>query len=359
MYGHTYRIRTAHGVREVAPEEGHTLPHEHVVLDLRVWWTGEGPWDALDPPGVDLVNLPAEVARAPEATARENMVLSDWYVAAKEMRAARETGLQLLVDLTTRGLDPHYDLAVRAADLAGVDIVVSVGRYLAASLAEAERARTVEDLAEEWTRQIAEGIVGFTPGIIGEIGTGLEIEKAEVTSLRAAARVQADSGLALNVHVHPYARRALEALSILADEGADLAKVGVSHCDGELDLDWLERILRTSCYVELDQFGTGPERLIQGRGYPSDDDRVNAIKELCDRGWAERLLLSHDLCHRNSLLRHGGSGYGHIGSSVAPALATAVGQETAHQLIAVNPLQFLDITGSAVDGRQGPPLRQE
>jgi phosphotriesterase-related protein len=346
MDGATHLVRTAHGDKPFSPDDGYTLPHEHVVVDLRVWWTGEGAPDELDPPGLDLPDVLEEVARAPEATCRENLVLSDWYLAAKELRTARQTGLQLLVDVTTRGLDPRHDLAVRAADLAGVDVVVSVGRYLAASLDATDRARTVDELAEEWTRQVTDGIGGLAPGIIGEIGTGSVIEDAEETSLRAAARVQAATGLAVNVHVHPYARRALEALRILADEGADLSRVAISHCDGELDVDWLVSVLQTSCYVELDQFGTGPERLIQGRGYPSDDDRIVVIRELCERGWTDRLLLSHDLCHRNSLLRYGGSGYGHIGTTIRPALTAAVGDKITRQIIAVNPLQLLDVSGS-------------
>lgn len=346
MSADTYLVRKAHGVKAVSPEDGYVLPHEHVIVDVRVWWTGEGEWAPLDPPGVDLDSMLEEVRRAPEATSRENMVLNDWYVGAKELRTARETGLQLLVDVTTKGLDPRPDLAVRAADLAGVDIVLAVGRYLAPSLDRHELSRGVEELTEEWTRQVAEGWGGLLPGIIGEIGTGPVIEEAEVTSLRAAARVQAATGLAVNVHVHPYAQKALEALRILSEEGADLSRVAISHCDGELDVEWLTQVLRTSCYVEMDLFGTGPDRLIEGRGFSSDDDRIRVIQDLCALGYGDKLLLSHDVCHRDSLTRYGGTGYGHIGTSIRPRLVDELGAEVAQQLLSVNPLRLLDVTGT-------------
>lgn len=349
-----YLVRTAMGERTFSPADGHTLPHEHVLLDLRSWWTGPGPAADLDPPGLDLPDVLDQVALAPEATCRENLVLSDWYLAAKELRAARSDGLQLLVDLTVRGLDPRPDLVVRAADLAGVDVVLPVGRYVAAALDAAERARSVDDLAEEWTRQVVEGVGGrLVPGIIGEIGTGERIEDAEAISLRAAARVQAATGLAINIHVHPYTRQALSAVRLLEDEGADLSRVAVSHLDGEIDVQWLTQVLKASCYVEMDQFGTGPDRLVQGRGYPSDVDRVQAIAELCQRGWGERLLVSHDLCHQNALLRHKGHGYGHIGRTVLPLLEATVGEAMAHQILAVNPLTLLAIGRSAPSDTSG------
>lgn len=345
MKADSYQVRTARGTKTLVPSGGHTLPHEHIIVDVRVWWTGEGDWQALDPPGVDPPALPDEVVRAPEATSRENMVLNDWYVGAKELRLARDSGCQLLVDVTTQGLDPRPDLAVRAADLAGLDVVVSVGRYLDDALSDEDREVPVEELTERWVRQAAKGVAGYVPGMIGEIGTGPVITGPEVISLRAAARAQQATGLPINVHVHPYARKALEALKILADEGADLSRVAVSHCDGELDADWLLRVLETSCYVEMDLFGTGPTRLIQGRGFPSDQDRIRMLHQLCDRGWSHRLLLSQDICHRNSLTRYGGWGYGHIGHSIAPMLAEELGARTAEELLAVNPLRLLDMTG--------------
>jgi phosphotriesterase-related protein len=271
------------------------------------------------------------------------MILSDWYLAAKELFRARESGCRLLVDLTIDGLSPQPDLVMRAARLAGLDVVFGVGRYLAETLSDEDRGVSAEELSDRWLLRIAEGKDGWLPGIIGEIGTGEEIAPCEAVSLHAAARVQQLSGLPINVHVHPYARQALEALRILEEGGADLSKVAVSHCDGELDLEWLNRVLSTGCYVEMDMFGTGPTREVQGRGYPSDDDRVSAVTALVEQGWGERLLLSHDICHRNSLRTFGGWGYAHIADTIRPKLLGAIGDDETSQIMNANPLRFLDV----------------
>lgn len=337
-------VRTAHGPKTFDPAGGVVLPHEHVVVDVRVWWEGPGGWDELDPdrePGPDS----AELAHVPQGVVRENMVLSDWYLAAQELRRARSVGCQLVADLTVRGLDPQPMLAVRAADLADLDIVLGVGRYLDPTLSDEERAKSPDQLVDEWTSDVHEGFGGLLPGIIGEIGTSETITPAEEASLRAAARVQSSSGLPVNVHVHPYARQAIAAIEVLDQEGADLSRVAISHCDGDLDLDWLRRVLGTGVHVEMDMFGTGPDRLVAGRGYPSDAERIEAIVALCEQGFSSRLLLSHDICHRNSLHRYGGWGYDHIARRIVPQLRERVGDDLTSQLTVVTALRLLHWTG--------------
>ena len=343
MEGPTHTVRTAAGPLRISASEGYVLPHEHVIVDVRVWWEGDGRWDEVDLDEPAVLDCLEDLARQPQKVTRENMILSDWYLAGKELFRARESGCRVLVDLTTDGLDPQPDLVMRAARLADLEVVFGVGRYLAETLSEADRAVSVEELSDRWLQQVAEGRDGWLPGIIGEIGTGEEIAACEAVSLRAAARVQQQTRLPINVHVHPYARQALHALRMLEEAGADLSKVAVSHCDGELDLDWLNEVLSTGCYVEMDMFGTGPARQVQGRGYPSDEERVSAVTALVDQGWADRLLLSHDICHRNSLSTFGGWGYAHIANAIRPTLVDAIGDEGAFRIMHVNPLRLLDV----------------
>lgn len=339
-----YRVITAHGPKALSDSTGYVLPHEHTLLDMRVWWEGRGPWSELDEQGesVDTEALD-QLRRRPVATLRENLVLSDWYLAAKELSLAHDTGCKLVVDLTTNGLAPVPHLARKAADLAGVDLVVPVGNYLSEALPPAERDRTVEELEHDWMNGIENGVDGCSVGIIGEIGTGEEISPAERRSLQAAARVQRRSGLAINVHLHPYARRGLEVLEILEHAGADLARVALSHCDGEIDIAWLTRLLRRGCYVEFDLFGTNPEWQIAGKGFASDAQRVDALEQLCSAGFEDRLLMSHDICMRNSLRRYGGWGYAHLATRVFEVLDKRLGQHTRQRLSSSNPLRLIEL----------------
>ncbi|MDQ1106054.1 hypothetical protein [Nocardioides zeae] len=338
-----YRVRTAHGVRDVRPEDGVVLPHEHVLVDSRVWWEGEGAWRDFDDPAAVAAATAEQLHAHPQSTLRQNMLLSDWYLAAQELRLARDAGTQLVVDLTVLGSGPSVEVAVRAADQAGIALVVSAGRYLEPALPASELPVSEDELVDRWTRQVEEGFAGLLPGVIGEIGTSWDITEVEATSLRAAGRVQAATGLPLNIHVHPFAKRALEAIAIAERAGADPARIAVSHLDCEIDLPQLEDIMRTGAFVEMDNFGTGRARFVNGASYPDDDERLDAIAHFLDGGFGAQLLLSHDINHRNSLVAHGGWGYRHLARDVRGRLVDRFGEDVALRLTAHNPLAFLHV----------------
>lgn len=344
MTRRTFKVITAGGTREFDPSAGHVLPHEHVIIDMRVYWEGEGRWDDLDAPDQQLGPRSIDAhRRLPQGTSRENLVLADWYTAALELADAKDNGCQLVVDLTTNGLDPQPRTAMKAFDLAGLPAVISVGRYLGHSLDDAQLAADADALASEWLSAIDSGVDGYHVGMIGEIGTSAEISPTEHTSLVAAARTQRASGLPLNIHVDPFGRQGNRILDVLEGEGADLQKVALSHCDGDIDVDWLSSLAARGAYVEFDLFGTNPEWVILGRGFNSDAERLEAIAELVARGYGERVLLSHDICMKNSLKRHGGWGYGHVGATILPRLDDLLGVEIRELLSAENPLRHLSV----------------
>lgn len=338
-----YTVRTAHGLKRFTPDSV-VLPHEHIISDSRVWWEGDGDWRTLDDPALVAATAQAALHSHPQSTLRENLLLSDWYLGAKELRIARDAGTSLVVDLTVLGGNPSAAMSVRAAELAGVDVVIAAGRYLEPALPESELAVTEDELVERWTTQIESGYEGgHLPGVIGEIGTSFDITDVEAVSLRAAGRVQAATGLPFNIHVHPYGKKALAAIAIAEGAGADPSRIAISHLDCEIDLPQLEDIMRAGAFVEMDNFGTGRERFVNGSTYPSDAERLDAIEHFLAGGFGPQLLLSHDINHRNSLIANGGWGYAHIASTVRPQLEARFGDETAAQLTAHNPLAFLHV----------------
>lgn len=339
-----YRVRTVRGIRAFRPEDGVVLPHEHIIVDSRVWWEGGGDWHDFDDQEVVEATDSARLHSHPQATLRENLLLSDWYLSARELRLAREAGTQLVVDVTVLGSGPNAEIARRAADLAGIELVVSVGRYLDPALPEGEHEVAEDRLVERWLSQIEHGYEGgILPGIIGEIGTSWDITEVEACSLRAAGRVQATTGLPMNIHVHPFAKRAMQAIDIAEASGADPSRIAISHLDCEIDVGQLKTIMARGAYVELDNFGTGRSRFVNGDAYPDDSERLDLIDRLLQAGFADRLLLSHDINHRNSLVTNGGWGYRHIARTVRNALAERFGDATALQLTSRNPLTLLDV----------------
>jgi phosphotriesterase-related protein len=354
----SYEIITSAGPRSFSPDGGYVLPHEHILCDVRAWFedgdlTVREMDDAallaaqltLDPDDV-AVDVPFfdALRRHPAAVARENLILSDWVVMAKELRYAVRSGCQLLVDLTNVGMHPMPELATRAARAAGLDVVLPVGRYLHNTLVPNERARSTEDLVDEWLRAASSGLDGYSVGVIGEIGTSEVITPAELISLEAAAEVQRQTGLAINVHLHVQARQGHRVLDVLDASGADLARVALSHNDGEseIDVDWVEGLLARGCYVEFDLFGREDWAGLVG-AFPTDRTRMDAVCALCERGHAGGLLLSHDIALRSTLKRYGGWGYDHLATNILPLLESRLGQAPVYQMTRVNPLEFLAV----------------
>lgn len=337
-----FSVRTAAGERALDPDAGYTLPHEHLVSDLRARWWGDGDAWRLDPPGVGVaMDVLDELRHTPQATIRENLVLSDWYLAATELRHVRDTGGQLVVDATVEGLSPEPRLSRRAAELAGLHAVVAVGRYLPASLSPAEREEPVESLAERWTAQAENGVDGCTIGLVGELGVGPDLSDVERRTLVAGARVAAATGLGVNIHIEPGSAHTHEALDILAGAGADLGKVAVSHVDAAPEPAALTALLDRGCYAEFDLFGRAPVYRFAGRYSADDETRVDVLCALADRGYADHILLSQDICMRHGLLHYGGYGYAHLARHVLPTLTERLGADIVHRMTRVNPLRFL------------------
>jgi len=339
-----YRVITVNGERQLRAKDGYILPHEHLLIDQRAWWEGAGEAYASEPPECEV--SPAffdRTRRHPLSSSRENLILSDWFVASKELAYAQRSGCQLVVDLTAQGLDPMPHLARRAAQLAGVHLVIGLGRYVDGALTSEQRALPVDTLVEMWLRCAREGIDGCLPGIIGEIGTSDVLTEAEKRSLQAAAYVQGETGLAINLHLPTYARAGHEALSVLYRAGANIGRVVLSHCDGAFDLPWVESLLNSGCFVEFDLFGNGSDCHMVGQAIANDDDRMKLVHLLCEQGYIDRLLISQDICFRHALRRYGGWGYGHLGETVFPLLEGLIGEEALWQITRINPLRVLNV----------------
>ncbi|MEV4182597.1 hypothetical protein AB0J28_14280 [Streptosporangium canum] len=106
-------------------------------------------------------------------------------------------------------------------------------------------------------------------------------------------------------------------LDLLAEEGADLARVAVGHCDALSPRpDELEPLLDRGVFVQFDQLGRLPSVL----SVSDDQDVATAVLELARRGHAERILLSQDVSTKSQLLGYGGGGYGFILRQFVPYL---------------------------------------
>lgn len=100
-------------------------------------------------------------------------------------------------------------------------------------------------LVSLFAHDIEEGIEGTTirTGILkcatDEPGVTPDVERV----LRAVARAHLRTGVPISTHTHAPSRRGLDQQLIFRQEGVDLSRVVIGHCNESTDLGYLERLI--------------------------------------------------------------------------------------------------------------------
>lgn len=328
----------------IAPEElGTTLSHEHLLFDLRALWEQPPPDRAWIADAEPTLENRAEIARDLYQS-RPTLFLDDPVVAIEEAGRFRDAGGRSIVDLTTIGLAPD-PAALRSISIAtDLHVVAGAGYYRAKTLPADALDLPIEVLAEQLEGWLTDGMYGTTvrAGLLGELGTASPIRPFEERQLRAAARVQRSTGVAINVHPDLWSHEHLRILEILEDAGADLGKVALSHCDQLIEPAWHARIAERGAFLCFDTFGAEFTYESDGSREPLDSERIDCLRRLMDAGYTRQLLLSHDICSRLQLHRLGGVGYDYILRDIVPALRHAGADEAdIDRMLVDNPRRFL------------------
>jgi len=304
---------------------GRTITHEHLFIDLSCYFrTPATPEDAaIFAAPVSLDNL--HVMHRDPYGSRDNCILDDVDLAAREVEVFKSLGGGTIVDVTLRDIGRDVRKLAEVSQRTGVNIVAGCGHYIYSAMPEAIKTASIDQLEDELMQEISDGIdgSGIRPGIIGEIGTGSPIEPQEERMLRAAGRAQKQSGLAVTVHVHAPGRWGNRVLDILQDEGVAPDRIILDHIDAalaHLDIDfdqavaYIESLLARGCYVEFDLCGNSHYFRTTTASWwlPSDRERCRALARLVKAGYGKQLLLSQDVGHKHYLQSYGGWGYGHV-----------------------------------------------
>ncbi len=347
-----------------AEQAGVILPHEHLFIDMSIYWQkpAEMTMRAFAEEPVSIDNLGA-IRRNPLMNL-DNCRLDDLGLAAQEVALFRQLGGGTIVEVTPPDVGRDLSALRMASRITGVNIVAGCGHYVhlahPASLAD-ER---VESVADRFVTELREGVGRdrIRPGVIGELGTSDPIRPNEEKVLRAAAMAQRETGVAISIHLHPGSRSGQEVFRILEKAGADPARVVLGHVDialGHLDMTVEEAVKYHSgladlgCFIQYDTIGN--DAYFEGAGYgdsfwcPSDRVRAEAVARLIDRGYADKILLSQDVCHKYHLVRYGGFGYGHILRTFMQNLRDyGVTDALIEQMTVANPTRLLSVPASAV-----------
>jgi phosphotriesterase-related protein len=177
-----------------------------------------------------------------------------------------------------------------------------------------------------------------------EAGVTEGVEKV----LRGIARAHRRTGVPISTHTHAPTKRGLDQQRIFKDEGVDLSRVVIGHSGDSEDIEYLESLMKAGSYIGMDRFGIDI--------YLETPKRIAVIAKLCEMGYANQIVLSHDAsCYmdwfpgfetmRERVMPNWH--FLHITNDVLPALrAASVSDEQIKQMTVDNPRRIFEAQGS-------------
>jgi phosphotriesterase-related protein len=261
------QVETVRGPVDVSAL-GTTLMHEHVfVLTTEVQHNFPDEWGSEDD-------------RVADAVAK--------------LEAMKAVGVDSIVDPTVIGLGRYIPRIQRINEQVDVNIVVATGVYTYNEVPNFFRYRLpdfepsgVDPMVGLFVKDITKGIAGtsvkaaFLKCAIDEEGMKPGVERV----LRAVAKAHLETGAPITVHTHPGTKRGSEVAALLDDEGVAANRVVLGHSGDSDDVDHLAELAGAGYFLGMDRFGIDLVPFQQ---------RVATVAELCRRGFANSMVLSHD-----------------------------------------------------------------
>ncbi|HLW52207.1 MAG TPA: phosphotriesterase-related protein [Candidatus Angelobacter sp.] len=322
------KVQTVRGAVE-SSQLGTTLMHEHVfVLDTEI------------------------LQNYPEEWGSEDQRVAD---AIKRLNELKSRGVDTIVDLTVIGLGRYIPRIRQIAKQTKINIIVATGIYTyheAPLYFHFRGPGTVlggpELIVDMFVRDIQEGIAdtGIKAGILkcatDEPGVTKDIERI----LRATAQAHRKTGVPISTHTHALKRVGLDQQRIFKEEGVDLTRVVIGHSGDTTDLSYLEELIGNGSYIGMDRFGID--------SILSFEHRVQTVVAMCQRGHANKMVLSHDAACFNHWLPERQLpaalprwNYLHIHNDVIPALKQkGVTDQQLQTMLVDNPRKIFEKQGA-------------
>ena len=322
------KVETARGSIE-SSQLGVTLMHEHVfVLSTEIMQNFPATWGD-------------EETRVANAITRLNELKS--------------RGVDSIVDLTVIGLGRYIPRIKRVAAATDLNIVVATGVYTYNDVpmyfhfqGPGTTLGGPELMTDMFVKDIEEGVAetGVKAAILkcatDEPGITPGVERV----LRAVARAHRRTGVPISTHTHADTRRGLEQQRVFTDEGVDLTRVIIGHSGDTTDIGYLEELIAAGSYIGMDRFGI--DVLLPF------EERVATVARLCERGHADKMVLSHDAACFNDWLPEAALpvvtpnwNFLHIHNDVIPALKQrGVTDEQIRTMLIDNPRKIFERQGA-------------
>jgi phosphotriesterase-related protein len=252
-----------------AAELGTTLIHEHVFV-------GHPELDANYPhPEWDEA---AAVERAVHGLAR-----------------AHALGIRTVVDLTVPGLGRDVRRVAAIAGRVPVHLVAATGYYTADVLPAFFRTHGPgllvggpDPLVEYFIGDIEDGIAGtgIRAAVLKVVSDAQGITADVARVMTAAAIAHQQTGVPILTHSDAAGHGGREQQALFRRLGVPLDSLVIGHCGDTEDLDYLRELMDNGSTIGMDRFGM--EHVLP------DERRARTVLELLRRGYAGRMVLSHD-----------------------------------------------------------------
>jgi phosphotriesterase-related protein len=250
-----------------------------------------------------------------------------------DLRAAKVHGLQAVVDLSVPDIGRNPLALRRISESAGVAVVCATGFYWDPFPPVAARS-SVDALREIIIGEITTGVgdTGIRCGVIkvgtpqGEPTTGAE------RLFHAAALAARATGAAVITHTSSLDQIPWH-IDVLERAGADLSKVLISHLNAG-DVGLLSQVARKGVFLGIDKVS-----FLKG---PTNEQLADLVQAACQKGLADRLILSSDIARKERLQRFGGRGYATLFKDFVPMLrARGVSAKDIDTMLCSNPVRLL------------------
>jgi len=263
------------------------------------------------------------------------------------LREAHREGLRTIIDVTTIDLGRDVEMMKEVSQATGVQIVAATGNHLAVPRPFADLPPEV--IADLYVREIEVGIegTGIKAGIIKVASDEGGVTPAQEIVLRAAGQASVRTGVPISTHTWSPDRVGDEQVRILMDEGVDMDRVYIGHSNDDMDMSYLQGLLRKGVWLGLDRFPGG-----RRPGTPYWEERTQLTKQLIDAGHTNRIMLSHDhsvpkarygLAVQEERIKYNPDGYNFITRNVLPRLMDmGVSEEVINQIMVENPRRFFE-----------------
>jgi phosphotriesterase-related protein len=214
----------------------------------------------------------------------------EWDAAMSDAKAVKGHGVKTVVEPSAMFLTRDAAFSKRVADESGLNIILATGVYTYDYVPQFLANRDDDAVAAIYVHEIENGIQGtgikaaFIKCAADAPGMTPTIEKLH----RAAARASKQTGRPIMAHSRPASGTGLEQMRIFEEEGVEPAKVQIAHTGDTDDLDYIDRLLDTGCWIGMDRYGLDI--------FLPTDRRNATVLALLERGRADRMHLSQDYC---------------------------------------------------------------